>query len=583
MLDTVLQIGRAFRESSMRLKHNHFIISCPQDTDKESIMRISLPIRENKAGGFIFDFSGIKELKDENIIRDKLYYLNFKTSKNDSTIRYVFGDIYYKRNKKNKEYGNYRTIKYYKKNVFLSAEKNLKSLKNKRIIEFRKSFEKYKNKIEELLMNNNNIFIHFCFQFGNEFWYAKEELDEINNIQISYFTNEYKNDKIKGYVFETILYKTICSGNKKNDIQFPNFLNNQKYKSKIFSLEEINYLFYAIDYASKPALPSTIFKIGRANEKIKIIVLPKGNENKALKAEDYENFSITREEVVKKANEDRSFESLFVPVTEKINENIISFDVIFTKEGKNVESDVIEISGIEKSYIKKVKERIHSIKFQIEKEGKRKLNLIQSIYNILDDNSKSKKKYQNHLLKILPKIYTETYYYDSILLPALVEKMEFKIRNSESKNDADFWWYLLKYDFYYLTKIQNTKKEGENLMKIQESKSYKIGLLLGEIASQFASWRKDCPIKSFEKSYVGNLTRRIATIDDLIKLKNDIEQKLIMHERTKFTHSKSIELSEKIKSLEAASEKYDKNICAFGFFESYFYYSPTEEQDKKNN
>lgn len=108
-------------------------------------------------------------------------------------------------------------------------------------------------------------------------------------------------------------------------------------------------------------------------------------------------------------------------------------------------------------------------------------------------------------------------------------------------------------------------------MSIQESQSYKVGLLLGELARQFAAWRNDCPIKSFEKSYVGTLSRRITTIPDLIRFKTFIEEKLILHERVPFTHLTSANLSEKLKLLESSKdEQYDRHKCAFGFFESYF-------------
>lgn len=187
-----------------------------------------------------------------------------------------------------------------------------------------------------------------------------------------------------------------------------------------------------------------------------------------------------------------------------------------------------------------------------------------------------KKKYQSHLYKVLPQIYTGTYYNDPVLLPALIETTEKNIRSEENLS-------FPKYDFYFLTKIQNTIKQGEYLMSIKNSKSYQIGLLLGEIARQFAAWRNDCPIKSFEKSYIGTLSRRIATINDLIKFKSFIEEKLILHERSKFTFETSVNLAEKIKELELSTEKYDKNSCAFGFFESYFAQTKNEKQEATDN
>ncbi|MFB6307616.1 MAG: hypothetical protein ABEH43_11650, partial [Flavobacteriales bacterium] len=62
-------------------------------------------------------------------------------------------------------------------------------------------------------------------------------------------------------------------------------------------------------------------------------------------------------------------------------------------------------------------------------------------------------------------------------------------------------------------------------MEITESKSYQVGLLLGSLAKGLRN-----KINSFEKNYVGNLTRRISTLDDCIKFKNEIEQKNILHE-----------------------------------------------------
>ncbi len=74
-------------------------------------------------------------------------------------------------------------------------------------------------------------------------------------------------------------------------------------------------------------------------------------------------------------------------------------------------------------------------------------------------------------------------------------------------------------------------------------------------------------INSFEKNYVGNLSRRVSTLYDFIKLKNEIEQKLIMHDKAKFTFQSSYTLAQKIKEF---NSKYDKDKCVFGFLESYF-------------
>lgn len=567
MLETVLKIGKAFRESPTGLKHHRYIKQCPQNTDKRNILRLSLPVNQD----FSFYFNGIKEITDENIIKDKLFYLTFKTSDADTSIKYVYGDIYYARNKKNKESGNYRTTTYSAYNAFERARTAIAGLQNKRILDFRAAYEKEKEQIEKNLLeyaswkNNSDysaIFLHFDFKHGIKDWYAKEELDELNRLMINHFCSKIKDGKVNGFVFNSMLYRTICSGDKKNDIQFPSFSNANKYKSCLFSSNDVNNLFYAINYTEKPSLKPLNFWVGAANEKIKIIVFPRG-EN--LKADDFEQFNLSREEVIKVANDIGNNDLLFAPLLEKVGSNISSFDVIFAKEGQNVDADLSEISGIEKSYIKDINNRINRIRISMEDKCNKRLSIIRSFLTILGDGTKSNKKYQSHLYKVLPQIYTGTYCNDPILLPALIEKTEANIRAGETNFN------LLKYYFYFLTSIQNTLPEGGNLMKIQESQSYKIGLLLGELAKQFAAWRGDCPIKSFEKSYVGTLSRRITTIPDMIRFKTFMEEKLILHERASFTHSISTRLSGEIRTLESsANEKYDRHNCAFGFFESYF-------------
>ena len=63
-------------------------------------------------------------------------------------------------------------------------------------------------------------------------------------------------------------------------------------------------------------------------------------------------------------------------------------------------------------------------------------------------------------------------------------------------------------------------------------------------------------------------------MDDFIRLKNDIEQKLIMHDKSKFTFQISYELAQKVKEFKS---QYDKDECAFGFLESYFKPIPKSE------
>ena len=194
-------------------------------------------------------------------------------------------------------------------------------------------------------------------------------------------------------------------------------LFRSKYKSRKFTLNEAKDLFYAIDFIEKPSF--------RLSKNVQVIVLPNGNN---LNADDFDNFSISREFIIKNANRSRDNDLIFAPLIEEVAENIITFDVIFVQK-ERVFKDLIEISGLDKSLIKEIYNRIMKIKLSIEDKCNRKLSVQESLKYILNDTTKDKKRYQNHIIKILPKIYTNTYYRDPILLPVLIQTAESNIRN----------------------------------------------------------------------------------------------------------------------------------------------------------
>lgn len=563
MLDTVLQIGKTFRNSPDGLKYHRYIFSLT-DKQKEKVVFYTLPVLKD----YSFDFENCSQISDENL-KQKLFFIKFKTSDYDTAIKYVFGDIYYGLDKNRKEYGNYGISK----DSIKKGMKYIKNTKNEVLLAFINSFIKNKDNIHNLLQSSTTVFLHF--DFGGKHWYETDAFSEINKIMINNFTEVIDR---KGLVFKSMLYRTLCSGDEKNDRQFPSFTNRNKYKSRLFNTEDIKNLFYGINYTEKPAITPYNFHINRAPEKIKIVILPKDRDEQ-LTAKDYEDFSATREDVIKASYELKDNDWLFSPLLNNVVNSVIAFDVIFVKEGARTQNDILEICGIEKSYIKDLNDRINKIRHNFEQRFNRQFFIADSFLNIFDDKTKALKRYQNYLYKTLPKIYIGNYYNDQNLLDATIEKIELLVRNqgSQKSYSANYKTNELIQDFRFLTKIQNTLIEGENLMKILESQSYKLGLSLGIMARPFASWREDCPIKSFEKNYVGNLTRRIASLNDLLKLKVDIEQKLIMHEKTyPDIKEASLTLAEGVKSFKG---RYDKNECAFGFFESYFTFSKKNENN----
>lgn len=419
-------------------------------------------------------------------------------------------------------------------------------------------------------LNNTAIFIHFEFA-GNRHWYMFEsDMKLINSKVLSEFV-DYTNN---GLVLKKTLYKTLCSGDKKNDIQFPSFSDKNKHKAKNFDSESIQDLFYAIDYTSKGKLIN--------GTDIKLIVLPKGER---LTAKDYDDFLDKRDEaniLTKNKDSKQNLGDPFFDFFSDEDQGITSFDLIFCKKGgiSSPDSDLIELSGIEKSNLRLLRERIHHLSQEIITERKIFLQTEKELFPLTIDHSfreiignpqtdpktgkisfKANPKYQSHLLKVLPLIYTENYHQDETLLPAFIQNVEYSIRAGDAKYN------LLKFEFKFLMKIQNTKID--RFMEITTSESYQIGFMLGGMAKNLSQ-----EINSFEKNYVGNLTRRVGTLSDFIKLKNEIEQKLIMHDKSKFTFQTSHDLAQKVKEF---NTRYDKEECAFGFMESYF--KPISKKD----
>ena len=515
-LDTVLKIGNALRSAKDSLKYYKYVSPCPTNRDGIYPFCITIPVDED----FKFNWNGITETPEK--FRDELYYLRFKTSDNDSSLKYMFGDIYYLKTAKIKkdgsiargEGGGYRlgnektkssfyrgvgdfeqimkrsdveksnlykfrnvldrnldvlekilnnisAVEYFLKNpsktsfsAFIENEpllldyavrqltektskQNLKKLFPKKD-DFEFSQEEEKKRLAEF--DNSEIFIHFGFPEDKNWYDFKEDLDHINKKMLSDFVNKTN----KGLVLKKTLYKTLCSGDNKNDIQFPNFEFSAKYKSKAFTDEDMQDLFYAIDYSKKG-------KLIHGTDFIKIIVLPHGDN---LTDEDYIGFQSNQdEEKINMANSNDTLDSgepLFDFLEKDVKHNITAFDVIFSKKGGATSPDVdlIELSGLEKSNLRNVKQRIQGIKNLIYQKRKTYFSnttkdfygfkITSSFVNVLGNpqtNSKTGKvdlkpnpKYRSHMLKTLPMVYTESFYSDDKLLPSFIENVEYSIR-----------------------------------------------------------------------------------------------------------------------------------------------------------
>lgn len=410
-------------------------------------------------------------------------------------------------------------------------------------------------------MLSGSVFLHFEFEDGKHWYEFEEEFNGIKRKILSEFTE----DTSEGIVLKKLLYKGIGSGDKSSDIQFPGFTTESKHKVKYFDDESILDLFYAVDFTNKG-------KFIKGTD-IKRIILPLGENLEAKHYLDFLNRNDESEIVVKSR---KSVDPIF-DFVDKISDEITSFDAIFCKKGSGVgtpDSDLIEISGIQKSSIRAIIQRVNEISEFITEEKKKYLKTeksikpfeieraFQMILGTPQFDEKTRKvlmnvnpKYQSHLLKVIPSIYAGNYLGDDLLIPAFIQNVEYSVRNGDPQ------YIFLSYDLKFLLRIQNTNQNKLNHMV--ETLSYQIGLKLGKLAKPLKK-----KINSFEKRYVGLLTRQISTKDECIKFANDIHEMLIRHERTYGQLS-----AEMLNELANIDEKdYNKEKLAFGFFEGYFKY-----------
>ncbi len=571
MLDTLLEIGKTLRNAENfvdALKHHRYIKQAPKGDEKMPVRYISIPVGDDG----IINAEKQQEITNENAI-SKLFYLTYKSGEADSLVKYIYGDLLYGLDKDGNATGYYKRgdkenkQKAFQKNSFERGTEDAVFFNDTVIKSFRESFQQNYPKIEKLLADvkpKESIFIHF--DFNGKHWYElHHEMEQINKKLLQEFVLKSEQG---GYILGKFIYKTLAAGGRGT----PNFSSSNSYRNKLFpNIEDVLDLIYAIDYSKKALI---------SERNIKIIILPRGEK---LQPEQIEKFfergknsmddaEQAEEQFAKEhqeSSQDNFLDSMFDAPLTNTSANIEQFDFIFSKRGDSASSpdvDLVEISGIQKSLLAHLSGRIRDIRFPLQKERDEKfpkrpkdfigLEIRSAFYHILADTTKKQNKYQSHLFKVLPQIYTGTYYRDDKLLPALIEKTEFNIRN-DSPN-----FNLLKYDYQFLCSIRNT---GDNTMQeMIDSPSYKAGFLLGKMAQPVRQ-----NIASFEKNYVGLLSRRISDLSGVISFAGFLNEKLNIHESVyRNLQEKFVELAGLIKTMPHSS--YNKQYCAFGFFEGYY-------------
>jgi len=421
---------------------------------------------------------------------------------------------------------------------------------------------------------SGNIFLHF--DLAGKHWYEQESaMQAIDQQFVSKFAESMSEGDYDGSVLRKYIYKTMISSH-----QLPDFDPSKQNRIRLFSKEELSNLFYAIDMAKRAKFQSS---------DVKVVVLPRGD---GMTAEDVTRFmpdAKSLEEAEDQEGEfradatsdtDQPIDDLLDSILANSTSDIVEFDLVFSETGSHgQDADLVEIAGVSRSFLQQVRKRIGRIRRSIEAEYRNTtgrefegLTIYRAFQTLLSEVGQDQPRYQRHLYRMLPKIYTKTYYRDPLLLPSLIDQSEKEVRDGDFPKAA---FNRLYHYFRFLTRIQNTNPEGKNLMQITESRDYQLGWPLGIMARPLRS-----RIKSFEKNYVGNLRRRIATIDDFIEFKNEIEEMLVRHEVAQMTSVDEArqELASHFDSMEE-NTRLDKNRCALGFFESYF--EPYQKDEEK--
>lgn len=410
-----------------------------------------------------------------------------------------------------------------------------------------------KNKLLDYV--NHSVFIHFNFVgLPKSNWHEQPEFEKIVDILNNKISEK---DGQGNIVVSKYIYPTLCSGDKKNDIQFPNFQKQNSYKSFFFTEDSFNDLLYANEICS-------CHRMWIKGSNIKIYVFPR-SFNQDIDAETYEDFFFKRKSEASLLSFDflNSFESYTSCCS-------ICFDFVFCEKGQT-DKYLLELSGLENSKLHAIKNCINKSESDIKNLmiddlgwADKFLNVENAFLSLLGFcrfkdgkcDFEMSKFCESHLLKVLPQIYTDSYYSDNSLLHYLNNQVESICRNiTECRNTYN----KLKYAFMLLCKIQKHNK----YIEIMSSQSFELGKILGRLAQPLG--RK---ISSFQKNYVGLLNRRVATKDDCRKFANEINGKLVMHD---CLYCRDDEISAFIKGIETILN-YNKDEFAFGFFDGYFKY-----------
>ena len=420
-LDTVIKIGKLYRQATDSWQYHDQVsqavrdvemLSKKKDKDGNNIQTKFFEISVTNHGDeYQFDIDTIHEIEDEDK-RKSIFYLNFKANKKDTFKKYLVGDIMYAcyMDKKGSrvENGNYRLKGQWegvKKSSFWKCEDIIQTINNKFIINFRKAYQDNIDKIEDFLSGHSSVVLHFDFN-GKRWTDFDGIINSIDELLCKDLVSQYGDtDKV---ILNKYLYKTLggCT---------PGFVNSNSYKNRLFFSDEIISLLYAGKATEKP-----LIRIGNVG----IIALPHSESissgqiiNFFEREKRNEEEETVKEENIQVMNESSESDSLFTEFVENDFDDKVKFDIVFTNVPSSpagVFSDMIEISDVEKSLLKRVNTNILQQRKKIETmandewqkdDAAYHLQVRNSYESIFADMTKDKKKFKFHLLKVSHSIY----------------------------------------------------------------------------------------------------------------------------------------------------------------------------------
>lgn len=181
-LDTVLKIGNILRNSKDKMSFSNAVAACPKDNKGGWPFCLCLPVDKN----FNINFDKASIVPENQ--RNSLFYLKYKTSGNDTSCKYMYGDIYYsvKGTLGNSgsisisEDGNYRLAK--SQSSFEKGNADYKSICSSsdfsiELEQIRTGFEREQTMLERILKYAPAIIRYFEDQNGSFKEYIDNEVD----------------------------------------------------------------------------------------------------------------------------------------------------------------------------------------------------------------------------------------------------------------------------------------------------------------------------------------------------------------------------------------------------------------------